>query len=134
MLLLKRLQVDLNAQCIFVIYQSEVFEAYECVLDGGEPYALRILAKQMAFLTDEGQFYAFLHHIGKSPWAQQLVDIVGAGVISTDPDYHIDVWGDMDDDFKDLVKKLTAFDPSRRISAKEALEHPWFEDIELEGT
>lgn len=35
----------------------------------------------------------------------------------------------LDDDFKDLVGKLTNLDPRKRINAKEALAHIWFETI-----
>jgi serine/threonine protein kinase len=34
-------------------------------------------------------------------------------------------WDEVSDDAKDLVKKLLTFDPARRISAAEALQHPW---------
>ncbi len=35
-------------------------------------------------------------------------------------------WKDISDDAKDLINKLLAYDPMKRISAKEALEHRWF--------
>ena len=37
--------------------------------------------------------------------------------------------------FLDLLKKIFVYDPSRRISAKDALKHPWFnETITDDGT
>jgi serine/threonine protein kinase len=33
-------------------------------------------------------------------------------------------------DFKDLVAKLTCLNPSARITAQEALGHPWFGGVE----
>lgn len=37
--------------------------------------------------------------------------------------------------FLDLLKRIFVYDPSKRITAKEALNHPWFEQrIEDDGT
>ena len=101
-----------------------------------------ILAKQMFCVGDEQQFYAFLHHIGDNPTAQKLADILAASYNTDKPYYHIDDWIDTDspyvddepeyeDNFLDLVKKLLVFDPSRRITAEEALKHPWFKIEEV---
>lgn len=30
--------------------------------------------------------------------------------------------------FKDLLKKIFVYDPAHRITAKEALQHPWFKE------
>lgn len=35
----------------------------------------------------------------------------------------------IDADFKDLISGLTNFDPAKRITAHEALEHKWFKDV-----
>jgi serine/threonine protein kinase len=37
------------------------------------------------------------------------------------------LWKDVEPEFKDLVGKMTNIDPKRRITAHEALSHPWFE-------
>lgn len=34
-------------------------------------------------------------------------------------------WDEVSDEAKDLVRKLLAYDPAKRISAAEALQHPW---------
>jgi len=36
---------------------------------------------------------------------------------------------DLDDDGLDLLKKMLIYDPVNRISPKEALKHPFFEDV-----
>jgi serine/threonine protein kinase len=36
--------------------------------------------------------------------------------------------------FRDLVKGLTNFDPAKRLTAEEALKHPWFTDVEENPT
>ncbi|KAH6847158.1 kinase-like domain-containing protein [Chaetomium sp. MPI-CAGE-AT-0009] len=35
-------------------------------------------------------------------------------------------WHPVDPEFKDLVSRMTRLDPRRRITAREALQHPWF--------
>ena len=40
-------------------------------------------------------------------------------------------WPIISDQAKDLVKKLLEIDDKKRISAEEALKHPWFESKEV---
>jgi len=37
-------------------------------------------------------------------------------------------WGEVSQNAKDLIRKLLNIDSEKRISAKEALEHPWVEN------
>jgi serine/threonine protein kinase len=39
-------------------------------------------------------------------------------------------WTDVDSTFKDLIRGLNSLDPSQRLTARQALNHPWFEGIE----
>jgi len=32
-------------------------------------------------------------------------------------------------EFRDLLKKIFTYDPARRITARQALQHPWFKEI-----
>lgn len=34
-------------------------------------------------------------------------------------------WDDVSDDAKDLVKRLLTYDPAKRISASDAVQHKW---------
>ena len=38
-------------------------------------------------------------------------------------------WADISEDGKDFVKKLMTFDPRKRLSAREALDHKWIKDL-----
>ena len=44
-------------------------------------------------------------------------------------------WPDVSDaafkDFKDLVRGMMNLDPTKRVTARQALEHPWFADVEI---
>ena len=39
-------------------------------------------------------------------------------------------WGVISNEAKDLIKKMLAYDPAKRISAKQVLLHPWFSHYE----
>jgi len=39
-------------------------------------------------------------------------------------------WGIMSDEVKNLIKKMLTFEPSKRLSAAEVLQHPWFSNYE----
>lgn len=40
-------------------------------------------------------------------------------------------WTDVDSTFKDLVQGLNSLDPSQRLTARQALDQPWFQDIQI---
>jgi serine/threonine protein kinase len=42
----------------------------------------------------------------------------------------ISLWKGIDEDFRDLITGLTKFDSAKRLTAKKALQHRWFEAIE----
>jgi len=37
----------------------------------------------------------------------------------------------IDDQGLDLLQKMLEYDPARRISARQAIEHPYFSDVQL---
>lgn len=39
-------------------------------------------------------------------------------------------WTDVDSTFKDLIQGLNNLDPSQRLTARQALDHPWFDGID----
>ena len=38
-------------------------------------------------------------------------------------------WEGISEDAKDLIRKLLEYSPDKRLSAEEALDHPWFHNI-----
>ncbi|CAN0550470.1 unnamed protein product, partial [Ectocarpus sp. 12 AP-2014] len=46
---------------------------------------------------------------------------IKAGHYRFDPEY----WNDVSSEAKDLIRKLLTVDPTRRLTAAEACEHPW---------
>lgn len=55
-----------------------------------------------------------------------------------DPDYNLSFnfkeWNNISDNAKDLVKHLIVLDPKKRLTAEQALEHPWFNILKGEST
>jgi serine/threonine protein kinase len=66
-----------------------------------------------------------LQYLGDSPWAQ-IFTVIAEGFNEKFPREPFELWKDVEPEFKDLVGKMTNIDPRRRITAHEALSHPWF--------
>lgn len=54
-----------------------------------------------------------------------IVDKIEAGKFSFDGAE----WQGVSEESKDLIKKLLTYDPNQRVSAGEALQHPWFKKV-----
>jgi len=52
-----------------------------------------------------------------------LFQLIAHGIF----DFHEEYWADISADAKDLIKRLLTVDPNKRITAEEALRHPWLE-------
>jgi len=46
-------------------------------------------------------------------------------IVTGDWEFHEDTWGDISDDAKDFISELLVLDPENRMTAKQALMHPW---------
>lgn len=64
---------------------------------------------------------------GSYPWAGKTPEEL-IGNIKQKPslNFELNQWKKVSKEGKDLVKQLLRIEPSKRIKAKEALEHPWF--------
>jgi calcium/calmodulin-dependent protein kinase I len=58
---------------------------------------------------------------------QSLFDSILKGVYDFEDDY----WSNISDYAKDLIDKMLTYDPNRRITANEALKHPWFQMVHM---
>ncbi|KAI0007845.1 kinase-like protein [Xylariaceae sp. FL0662B] len=91
-----------------------------------------ILERQVSYFADWADFDGFRNYIGRRhPWAERLRQIPDS-FDEKNPRRPFSLWKSdvLDPDFKDLIGKMTKFDPRKRITAQEALEHVWFQDIE----
>ncbi|KAL9107751.1 MAG: hypothetical protein Q9227_007373 [Pyrenula ochraceoflavens] len=70
-------------------------------------------------------------YLGDNPWVEVYVILMGEFNKDTNPRYPFRLWEHdaIDEDFRDLIGGLTNFDPTKRLTAQEALRHRWFQDI-----
>jgi serine/threonine protein kinase len=93
-----------------------------------------VLERQLSYFGDPEAYNGFLQHLHKgnpkNPWIE-VFQIVRS---SFNADYRREpfcLWQDdlISEEFRDLVVKMANFDPEKRISAREALEHKWFMSV-----
>ncbi|KAH9224723.1 kinase-like domain-containing protein [Leptodontidium sp. 2 PMI_412] len=115
--------------CIYAVTKQVIFSIEgEDLGEGEEPLAV-VLERQISYFADEEGLNGLLRHLGDSPWCQ-ILETLRDGFNKTNPRKPVSLWKGIDKDFRDLVTGLTKFDPSKRLTAKEALQHPWFGDVE----
>jgi serine/threonine protein kinase len=89
------------------------------------------LQRQISYFGDEKGFNGLMKHVGDEEANCEILIMLwedrAAEYISYVP---FAEWMDVDETFKDLIKGLNNLDPAQRITARQALEHPWFEGIE----
>lgn len=61
-------------------------------------------------------------------WRDLVLDVTPE-FTATNPRKPFSMWVEVAEGFRDIVTKMTSLDPARRITAREALEHPWFHDL-----
>ena len=61
---------------------------------------------------------------GKLPFTLKSRKELYYDICNVEPEYDIE-WTTVSEDCKDFVKKVLVKDPSIRLSAEEALNHPW---------
>jgi serine/threonine protein kinase len=89
-----------------------------------------ILERQISHFAEKEDIDDFLEYLGRShPWRSDFNRITES-FTQENPRRPFSLWRSdvLDADFKDLIRKMTHFDPRKRISAREALAHPWFKD------
>jgi serine/threonine protein kinase len=106
-----------------------LFDVSEEDLGEGEEPLTVILERQISYFSDEEQLNALLNYLGDSPWCQ-ILTILRDGFGKDNPRKPTSMWTGIEGDFRDLLVGLNKFDPSKRLTAEEALQHPWFRDIE----
>ena len=88
-----------------------------------------ILERHISYFADEEGLNGLLTHLGDSPW-RQVLEVLRDGFNQAHPRKPVSLWKWIDEDFRDLITGLTNFDPAQRLTAKEALNHRWFGDVE----
>ncbi len=116
-------------QCIYAVLKRVIFAVAEEELGEGEELLSVVLERQISYFADKDALNALIAHLGDSPWCE-VFKILGEGFNKTNPRKPFYLWQNVDGDFKDLIGGLTNFDPTKRLTAHEALAHRWFSDVE----
>jgi serine/threonine protein kinase len=92
---------------------------------------LDILEKQVSHFAEWNDLEAFLQYLGRKHPARDSFRRIADSFGENNPRRPFSLWKSdlLDSDFKDLIRKMTNFDPRQRITAAEALDHPWFQEV-----
>lgn len=86
-----------------------------------------VLRRHISFFREEEGFKGLLQWIGeKNPFLERLTALTGS-FDAANPRKPFEKWEFVDPRFRDLVCRMTNLDPAKRITAREALGHPWFD-------
>ncbi|KAI3325398.1 kinase-like domain-containing protein [Xylariaceae sp. AK1471] len=112
---------------IFLRLRSVIF-----LVDGDRKIdpTIDILTRQISYFANWDDFDGFLNYLGRRhPWASNFRRMADT-FDEKNPRRPFALWKSdlLDPEFKDLIGKMTNFDPRKRITAEEALDHPWFLD------
>lgn len=108
--------------------QLVIFAVDEPKLADGVDKLAVVLERQISYFADEDGLNGFLKYLGdESPW-HQIFRVIKGGFGKEQPRKPFALWEgpNLDPDFKDLIGGLTNFDPTKRLTAQQALAHRWF--------
>ncbi|KAF1347260.1 kinase-like protein [Lizonia empirigonia] len=97
---------------------------------GALPAFIR-LQRQVSYFGDKEGLNGLIKHVGDEEvncevlgmlWEERAADYI--------PYVPFSEWTDVDSTFKDLIRGLNNLNPSQRLTARQALDHPWFKGIE----
>jgi serine/threonine protein kinase len=102
----------------------------EKVLEGTELLDI-VLELHLSYFADSEDAIGLIEYLEKdgSPWAQYF-STVANDFGKENPRRPFALWEGVEPIFKDLVGSMCKADPRRRITAKEALNHEWFKEVE----
>ncbi|KAI6878127.1 calcium/calmodulin dependent protein kinase [Hortaea werneckii] len=124
--------------CIFamcdkmVCEDDEDFQAF--VSQGAEPLAIR-LQRLVSYFGDKDGINGLLTHVGDDDTSCEILSLLWderhADYISYKPFVEWSVT-QQNEGFGDVITRIVNLDPKKRMTAKQALMHPWFK-VEEEG-
>ncbi|KAB8221149.1 hypothetical protein BDV33DRAFT_171110 [Aspergillus novoparasiticus] len=107
---------------IFAVHKHIIFAVRQYELEEGvDPLAV-VIERHIFYFADEDGFNGFLEHLGDNPWVR-VFEVTRDGFKQETPREPFASWNGVDDDFKSLVCAMARFDPGKRITARQALEH-----------
>jgi hypothetical protein len=93
-----------------------------------DPLAV-VIERQVSYFADEDGLSGFLKHLGNDNLWARVFEVTRDGFNQETPREPFAFWNGVDGDFKGFVCAMTRFDPAKRITARQALDHKWFEAV-----
>lgn len=119
-------------QSIYVMLNDMVLRASRDELTAIDSWR-HVLRRQISFFGEEDGFQGLLQWIGEeNPFFERHITLAGTFNVA-EPRKPFATWHFVDAGFRDLLGRMTVLDPARRITAAQALEHPWFAESDDEG-
>lgn len=115
-------------QCIYAMTKRVIFAVDEDKVPEGIEVLDIVLERQLSYFSNLEGTEGLIQYLGDSPWAQ-LIGMIAADFNAENPRRPFEMWQDIDADFKDLITRMMNIDPTRRLTANEALAHQWFADV-----
>lgn len=110
---------------IYVMLNKMVFLVNDDQLDAEDSWRY-ILRRHLSYFSDRDGFNGFLQHIGEeNPFYERVIALAN-DFPPGNRRQPFEIWEGIDPIFKDLIVKMTRLDPALRITARDALSHPWF--------
>ncbi|GIZ43091.1 hypothetical protein CKM354_000633200 [Cercospora kikuchii] len=118
--------------CIYAMTQMLPFAVDESELpEEIEPLAV-VLERQISYFAEENDLNAFLRYLGDNSEWTEIFQAVASAFAEGQPRRPFRLWEGIDvdqaDSFRGLILGLTNFDPAKRLTAQQALDHEWFKD------
>ncbi|KAH9885135.1 protein kinase-like domain-containing protein [Xylariomycetidae sp. FL2044] len=86
-----------------------------------------IFRRHISFFADQEGIDGLMKLIGEEdPFYDRIIEVAGTFSTRDDGRTPFELRKDIDPVFQELVVKMTRLDPALRITAREALDHPWF--------
>ncbi|KAI2047188.1 hypothetical protein LOZ12_004789, partial [Ophidiomyces ophidiicola] len=110
---------------IYVMVNEMVFRVSDNELEAADSWRY-VLRRHISYFADEDSFNGLLQHIGKENIFYERLVALANSFTPGNFRQPFKSWDYVDPSFRDLVGKMTNLDPTRRITAREALQHCWF--------
>ncbi|KAF1348903.1 kinase domain-containing protein [Delphinella strobiligena] len=120
--------------CIYTMLQRVIFgiadDFRKHERQGALPYLIH-LQRQICYFGDTEGVYGLMKHIGDDEISCQVLQMLWEERDEIHLGYPpFSKWPEVQDTgFKNIIRAMMNLDPAKRITAVEALEHPWFADI-----
>ncbi|KFY27189.1 hypothetical protein V491_00984 [Pseudogymnoascus sp. VKM F-3775] len=115
--------------CIYTMLRKIIFRIDSEGLSRADEERL-VIKRLLSHFGDGPGLVGYIEHLDDSDtaWRDIVLDVIPE-FTTTDPRRPFSMWVEVDEEFRVIVTKFTSLDLARRITAKEAFTHPWFQDV-----